>query len=129
VLSGNLPATPIERELLDDDELAAGWRLACRHSASADLTLAIEQWETVILADESSFEFTPREGLGVAVDLGTTTLPFSCWIWPPAVCSACAVNSTRRPATAATSCRASNTPFSPRAGATSQRASARPSAR
>ena len=30
--------------------------------------------ESAILADDSVFEFTPRSGLGIAVDLGTTTL-------------------------------------------------------
>lgn len=74
VVNGDLPVTPVERELVRPDELTAGWRLACRHRAEGDLTLAIEQWETVILADETPFTFVPRPGLGVAVDLGTTTL-------------------------------------------------------
>jgi uncharacterized 2Fe-2S/4Fe-4S cluster protein (DUF4445 family) len=38
------------------------------------VTLQVGQWETVILTDHSRFEFTPREGLGIAVDLGTTTI-------------------------------------------------------
>jgi uncharacterized 2Fe-2S/4Fe-4S cluster protein (DUF4445 family) len=38
------------------------------------VTLQVGQWETIILADHSRFEFTPREGLGIAVDLGTTTI-------------------------------------------------------
>lgn len=74
VLAGELAPTPAERKLLSAGELAAGWCLACRHAATGNLILEIEQWETVILADHSSFEFTPREGFGIAVDLGTTTL-------------------------------------------------------
>lgn len=74
LLAGELPIGDVERERLSGDDLAAGWRLACRHQATNDLTLAIEQWETVILADETPFTFVPRPGLGVAVDLGTTTL-------------------------------------------------------
>ncbi|HQE41552.1 MAG TPA: ASKHA domain-containing protein [Phycisphaerae bacterium] len=74
LLEGDLPATPIERERLSPGDLAAGWRLACCHAATGDLTLDIEQWEAVILADETPFAFTPRDGYGVAVDLGTTTL-------------------------------------------------------
>jgi len=74
VLVGDLPVTPLEREIVRQEELDAGWRLACRHRATGHLTLAIGQWETVILADETPFAFSPRQGLGVAVDLGTTTL-------------------------------------------------------
>lgn len=74
VLVGDLPPLRDDRELLGAEEIAAGWRLACRHRAAGNLTLAVEQWETVILADDTPFAFTPREGLGMAVDLGTTTL-------------------------------------------------------
>ncbi len=51
-----------------------GWRLACRARAEGDLKIDLAQWEAAILSDESSFAFIPRQGLGVAVDLGTTTL-------------------------------------------------------
>ena len=74
LLSGRLPATPDERFILTPEEIESGWRLACRSAAEEDLTLEIEQWETVILGDDRAFVFTPLEGLGVAVDLGTTTL-------------------------------------------------------
>ncbi|MCL2330844.1 MAG: 2Fe-2S iron-sulfur cluster-binding protein, partial [Phycisphaerae bacterium] len=60
--------------LLSDEELAAGWRLACCCRADGDLVLDVGQWEQPILADDSHFAFTPREGLGIAIDLGTTTL-------------------------------------------------------
>ncbi len=74
VASGALPITPEQQGLLSAEELAAGWRLSCCCKAESDLTLELGQWEAAILADNSVFEFTPREGLGVAVDLGTTTL-------------------------------------------------------
>lgn len=74
VRSGAMPPTKDERDILDAQELAEGWRLACRNRAVDDLVLEIRQWEAAILADESVFEFVPREGLGVAIDLGTTTL-------------------------------------------------------
>ncbi len=74
VARGALPITPEQRGLLSEEELAAGWRLSCCCRAESDLTLELGQWEAAILADNSVFEFTPREGLGVAVDLGTTTL-------------------------------------------------------
>jgi uncharacterized 2Fe-2S/4Fe-4S cluster protein (DUF4445 family) len=74
VLEGTLEPAAADRDLLSDAELAAGWRLACHASATGPLTLEIAQMDAAILADESTFDFIPREGLGVAVDLGTTTL-------------------------------------------------------
>jgi uncharacterized 2Fe-2S/4Fe-4S cluster protein (DUF4445 family) len=60
--------------MLSAEEIAAGWRLSCQCRAETDLTLEMAQWEAQILADASRFSFTPREGCGVAVDVGTTTL-------------------------------------------------------
>jgi uncharacterized 2Fe-2S/4Fe-4S cluster protein (DUF4445 family) len=74
VLGGSLPVTGEEERLLTPPELAGGWRLACRHEIAGDLRLELAQWEMPVLGDASTFAFTPREGLGVAVDLGTTTL-------------------------------------------------------
>ena len=74
VLSGEVPPSPAEEDILSPAELAQGWRLACRARAFDNLTLEIRQWEAAILADHSVFQFRAREGLGIAVDLGTTTL-------------------------------------------------------
>ncbi len=74
VLHGNLPAATGKDYRLPPEAIEAGWRLACKHSADADLVLEVQQWESVVLVDNSTFSFTPSEGLGVAVDLGTTTL-------------------------------------------------------
>lgn len=74
VVRGVLPVTADEAWILTPEQLAEGWRLACRSTAESDAVLEIEQWEAVILADHSSFELTPRSGLGIAVDLGTTTV-------------------------------------------------------
>ena len=59
----------IEKLGLDDD-----WRLACFSECTGDITLEIDQFNHLILADESEFDFSPQVGFGVAVDLGTTTL-------------------------------------------------------
>jgi uncharacterized 2Fe-2S/4Fe-4S cluster protein (DUF4445 family) len=67
VLDGELASTA------DASEPDGTW-LSCRCRTAGDVTLEIAQWETAILADDSPFEFVPREGYGVAVDLGTTTL-------------------------------------------------------
>jgi uncharacterized 2Fe-2S/4Fe-4S cluster protein (DUF4445 family) len=74
VLAGSLPITPSDREKLSSAELAGGWRLACCAQAESDLRLELAQWEAAILTDESVFDFIPRPGLGIAVDLGTTTI-------------------------------------------------------
>lgn len=74
VLSGFLPVTAEDERLLSAAELAGNWRLACRAHAGSDVTIELAQWEATILADDSRFDFTPRDGLGVAIDLGTTTI-------------------------------------------------------
>ncbi len=74
VLRGALKITAEEKNLLTQTELDTGWRLACRHAMNDDLELELAQWEMSILSDESHFAFTAREGLGVAIDLGTTTI-------------------------------------------------------
>jgi uncharacterized 2Fe-2S/4Fe-4S cluster protein (DUF4445 family) len=74
VVRGALAITPEQEQLLTREELEAGWRLACCGKAEDNLTLELGQWEAAILADNSVFAFTPGEGLGVAVDLGTTTI-------------------------------------------------------
>jgi uncharacterized 2Fe-2S/4Fe-4S cluster protein (DUF4445 family) len=74
VREGELPASPVQQERLSTAELAAGWRLACQCSVTGDLTLELRQWDAAILAGDAAFRFTPEEGVGIAVDLGTTTL-------------------------------------------------------
>ena len=74
ILAGSLPVTAEDAQRLSPAELAEGWRLACRAKAEADLKIDLQQWETTVLTDDSVFAFTPRIGLGIAVDLGTTTL-------------------------------------------------------
>jgi uncharacterized 2Fe-2S/4Fe-4S cluster protein (DUF4445 family) len=74
VISGSLAMTPEQENILSRKEAEQGWRLACRCKAEGDITLEIAQWEAQILADESRFEFKPREGFGIAIDLGTTTV-------------------------------------------------------
>lgn len=74
VLSGALPVTPEDENCLSPAELGTGWRLACRATAAKNLQIELAQWEAAILSDNSTFPFKPRPGLGVAVDLGTTTI-------------------------------------------------------
>jgi uncharacterized 2Fe-2S/4Fe-4S cluster protein (DUF4445 family) len=74
VLTGSLAVTEEDHRLLSRAELDAGWRLACRAQPQGDLKLELAQWEAAILSDATRFSFTPRNGLGMAVDLGSTTL-------------------------------------------------------
>jgi uncharacterized 2Fe-2S/4Fe-4S cluster protein (DUF4445 family) len=74
VLAGALPITEEDKQKLSGAELAEGWRLACRAQAESGLKIELAQWEAAILTDDSVFAFTPREGLGIAIDLGTTTI-------------------------------------------------------
>lgn len=71
---GFLAVSRVEKNFLAPGEIAAGWRLACCATVSDNITLEVGQWETAVLADHARFAFTPREGLGIAVDLGTTTV-------------------------------------------------------
>jgi uncharacterized 2Fe-2S/4Fe-4S cluster protein (DUF4445 family) len=74
VLSGSLPVTPEMEQVFEPAELAAGWRLACCANVEGPLTLEVAQWKTAVLSDDSEFIFEPSDGLGIAIDLGTTTL-------------------------------------------------------
>jgi uncharacterized 2Fe-2S/4Fe-4S cluster protein (DUF4445 family) len=74
MLAGGLPVSEEEIKLLSPAELASGWRLACRHQAAGHLELELAQWEMPVLTDQSAFPYVPRDGLGVAIDLGTTTI-------------------------------------------------------
>src|SRR5579872_6207932 len=74
VLEGQAVINAAQRERLSAEELAQGWRLACQCMLEDDLVIELRQWDAAILVDETPFVFKPRQGLGVAVDLGTTTL-------------------------------------------------------
>jgi uncharacterized 2Fe-2S/4Fe-4S cluster protein (DUF4445 family) len=74
VLEGDLAVTAEDRAALTDEELASGWRLACRAHATGPLTLAAGQWVTPILADFEPLPPSSQPGLGIAIDVGTTTV-------------------------------------------------------
>lgn len=74
LVEGEISTGETHRQKLNQLGLSEDWRLACYSSCTSDITLEVEQFNQLILADESEFEFVPTEGYGVAVDLGTTTL-------------------------------------------------------
>ena len=69
-------AEPQESDLLmlTDEELAAGYRLACRLRADSPLKLRVEQWSMPVLTDDTAVERSSQRGLAVAIDLGSTTI-------------------------------------------------------
>ncbi|MEI7422954.1 MAG: ASKHA domain-containing protein [Prolixibacteraceae bacterium] len=74
LLEGEIGVTDLHRQKLAHFKLPADRRLACMSNCTGPITLHIEQFDHLILADETEFEFIPQEGFGVAVDLGTTTI-------------------------------------------------------
>ena len=74
VLEGSLPITEPDRLVLSANELADGWRLACQAHADTPLVLECGQWSMDILTDNSSLSGASKSGLGIAIDLGTTTI-------------------------------------------------------
>jgi len=74
VVEGTLAVSAADRDRLSAEELADGWRLACQGLVDGDLVLELRQWSGLILADETPFPFEPSPGLGIAVDIGTTTV-------------------------------------------------------
>src|SRR5271169_2031017 len=74
VVQGDVPITAEMRTLLSGEELADGWRLACRAEASGPVVVEIDQWSVHVLTDETRLALEPIEGFGIAIDLGTTTL-------------------------------------------------------
>jgi uncharacterized 2Fe-2S/4Fe-4S cluster protein (DUF4445 family) len=71
---GELKVDTIQQQKLVKLKLSENWRLACFCKAESDITLEISQFENIILADSTTFEFRPQNGFGIAVDLGTTTV-------------------------------------------------------
>ena len=74
LLRGELKVDTIQKQKLLHLKLTENWRLACFCKAESDITLEISQFENIILADSTTFEFRPQTGFGIAVDLGTTTV-------------------------------------------------------
>ena len=74
VSTGSLPVTAADSAALSPMELARGWRLACQAQATGSLGLECGQWRTDVLADDSVMLGAGKCGLGIAIDLGTTTI-------------------------------------------------------
>lgn len=74
LISGNIALTDAHLALLKAKGMGPSWRLACMSRVECDLSIRIPNSTMSITADESSFSFVPEKGLGIAVDLGSTTI-------------------------------------------------------
>jgi len=74
VLGGWLPVTKQDAAVFRPAELAEGWRLACQARADGPLVLECGQWQMDVLTDGAAHKGGGKTGLGIAVDLGTTTI-------------------------------------------------------
>ena len=74
LLVGEIALNLQHRTVLERKGLLPEWRLACLSRVEEDLTIEVAQFDNIVLADETPFRFTPREGRGIAVDLGSTTI-------------------------------------------------------
>jgi uncharacterized 2Fe-2S/4Fe-4S cluster protein (DUF4445 family) len=74
VVEGSLSITEPDRSVFSASELGDGWRLACQAHANTPLVLECGQWRMDILTDNSSVSGASKSGLGIAIDLGTTTI-------------------------------------------------------
>ena len=74
VLAGSLPVTGPDLSFFSQEELADGWRLACQARAEMPLVLECGQWHMDVLSDNSGMLGAGKSGLGIAIDLGTTTI-------------------------------------------------------
>ena len=74
LLDGEIGISEVHRQKIQQLRLPEDWRLACFSLCTTNITLEIEQFNHLILADETEFNFIPQQGFGIAVDLGTTTI-------------------------------------------------------
>ena len=74
LLEGTIEPNNFHKKKLTSLNLPSDRRLACQSTCESDIVIEVGQFENIIQADETTFEFEPGDGLGVAVDLGTTTL-------------------------------------------------------
>ncbi len=74
LLNGELELDAVQQNRLEKLKLNKEWRLACFCNVQSDISLEVSQFEHIILADNSEFDFQPQKEYGIAIDLGTTTV-------------------------------------------------------
>lgn len=66
--------TPREAEALSNEAIGAGWRLACQAQIVGDLEIALPENAVLSGAEETAGPSLSKRRLGMALDLGSTTL-------------------------------------------------------
>jgi uncharacterized 2Fe-2S/4Fe-4S cluster protein (DUF4445 family) len=90
LLEGMAEPSAVELDYFSEDEIKAGWRFACRTQLTGDIRLHLQQWDgadsrnNAILTGHAQNNplnkqwaingWQATQGLGIAVDLGTTTI-------------------------------------------------------
>ena len=74
LLAGALPVSSEDKAWFTPDEIASGWRLACQARAEEPLVLECGQGRMDVLTDDTLLSGQGRRGVGIAIDLGTTTI-------------------------------------------------------
>ena len=78
VLAGSIPVTDADCVAFPPEKLALGWRLACQARTPEDsselLVLECLQWRMNVLTDNAKLVAAGKRSLGIAIDLGTTTI-------------------------------------------------------
>jgi len=74
IIEGNISLTAFHKQALENLDLDLDWRLACLSKVETDLVLEVDQWEQIVLDEQATLLFEPKEGAGIAIDIGTTTL-------------------------------------------------------
>lgn len=79
VVEGELPVTPSDRKKLKEEELAAGYRLACRAVPEGDCTIRLcfqtdEAFNVVGGRESAASKEKAMSRYAIAIDIGTTTL-------------------------------------------------------
>jgi uncharacterized 2Fe-2S/4Fe-4S cluster protein (DUF4445 family) len=74
ILDGKINRTDKHLELLKKTGLEENEALGCQVTIDYDVTLELLQLESLILTDNTPFDFKPGEGHAIAIDLGSSTI-------------------------------------------------------
>lgn len=74
LLSGDIAMTEAHAAILRDKGFGPSWRLACLSRVEDDIVIRVPQGAMSITTDDSCLSFVPENGLGIAIDLGSTTI-------------------------------------------------------